>query len=389
MFAAGIPLVSAALSVAFPAEGQKLPAAERTYVIGAVAADRVHAPLIVNGATTDVWRTGAFLAMVPVTPGTNTLSVTCGKEKITRRFVVAEPPKPGTWKPFKPITSDDDPRLGKPVAWRTRGTLFMNRVRPVPDDGDTLHYLPPQFTVRGAEAKGTDWIAVWIGGQIGFLPPASLVKTPRVPVPPADQSAPDPAAGFPSAPPRGVPPSAVRILVDPGHGGPDTGARSPHGWCEKDVNLSQARAIRDALRKEGFQVLMTRDDDSFPSLYSRPKLAYDERVDAFISVHHNACPAHRDPREVRHTTTYASNEKGLALASAIQNRMAAALPDIKDAGAQTKSFAVCRNPAVPSCLLEVDFINLPEGEEASWDAARQRKVADAVARGVLDWMSAK
>ena len=389
MFAAGIPLVSAALSVAFPAEGQRLPAAERTYVIGAVAADCTNMPLVVNGATTDVWRTGAFLAMVPVTPGTNTLNITCGKEKITRRFVVAEPPKPGTWKPFKPITSDDDPRLGKPAAWRTCGTLFTNRVRSAPDDGDTLYYLPPQFSLRCAKVKGTEWIAVWIGGKIGFLPPASLVKTPRVPVPPASQPAPDPTACFPSEPPRGVPPSAVRILVDPGHGGPDTGARSPHGWCEKDVNLSQARAIRNALTNEGFQVLMTRDDDSFPALYARPKLAYDEHVDAFISVHHNACPAHRDPREVRHTTTYASNARGLALAAAVQKRIAAALPDIRDAGPQTKSFAVCRNPAVPSCLIEVDFINLPEGEEASWDPARQKKVADAVARGVLDWMSEK
>ena len=389
MFAAGIPLVSAALSVAFPAEGQKIPAAERTYVIGAVAASCTNTPLIVNGATTDVWRTGAFLAMVPVTPGTNTLHLTCGKQRLARRFVVAEPPKPGSWKPFKPVMSDDDPRLGKPVAWRTRGTLFMNRVRPVPDDGDALYYLPPQFTLRGAEVKGTDWIAVWIDGKIGFLPPASLVKTPLVPVPSADQPAPDPTACFPSEPPRGVPPSAVRILVDPGHGGADTGARSPHGWCEKDVNLSQARAIRDALKKAGFQVMMTRDDDSFPALYSRPKLAYDEHVDAFISVHHNASPAHRDPREVRHTTTYASNARGLALASAVQKRIAAVLPDIKDAGPQTKSFAVCRNPAVPSCLIEVDFINLPEGEEASWDPERQKKVAAAVAQGVLDWMSAK
>ena len=385
MFAAGIPLVSAALSVAFPGEGQSLPAVERTYVIGAVSVSNA-APLVVNGATTDVWRTGAFLAMVQVKPGTNTLNVTCGKASLERRFVVAEPPKPGTWKPFKPITSAKDPRLGKPAAWRTRGTLFTNRVRPVPDDGDTLHYLPPQFTVRGAEVKGTDWIAVWIGGKIGFLPPSSLVKTPAVPVPPANKPAPDPAACFPSDPPRGVPPSAVRILVDPGHGGSDTGALSPHGRCEKDVNLSQARAIRNALTNEGFQVLMTRDDDSFPALYSRPKLAYDEHVDAFISVHHNACRADRNPREVRHTTTYASNERGLALAAAIQKRIAAVLPDIKNSGAQTKSLAVCRNPAVPSCLLEVDFINLPEGEEASWDPERQKKVAAAVAQGVLDWM---
>ena len=91
-------------------------------------------------------------------------------------------------------------------------------------------------------------------------------------------------------------------------------------------------------------------------------------------------------REVRHTTTYASNARGLVLAAAVQKRIAAALPDIRDAGPQTKSFAVCRNPAVPSCLLEVDFINLPEGEEASWDSARQKKVAEAVAQGVLDWM---
>ena len=387
MFAAGIPLVSAALSVAFPSEGQSLPAVERTYVIGAVSADCTNTPLVVNGATTDVWRTGAFLAMVPAASGTNTLDVVCGTNRLTRRFVVAEPPKPGSWKPFKPVTSDDDPRLGKPAAWRTRGTLFTNRVRPAPDDGDALHYLPPQFILRGAEVEGTDWIAVWIGGKIGFLPPASLVKTPRVPVPPADQPAPDPAACFPSEPPRGVPPSAVRILVDPGHGGPDAGATSPHGWREKDVNLSQARAIRDALKKAGFQVLMTRDDDSFPSLYSRPKLAYDEHVDAFISVHHNACRADRNPREVRHTTTYASNARGLALAAAVQKRIAAALPDVTDAGPQTRSFAVCRNPAVPSCLIEVDFINLPEGEEASWDPARQQKVATAVARGVRDWMS--
>jgi N-acetylmuramoyl-L-alanine amidase len=385
MFAAGIPIVSAALSVAFPGDGQSLPAVEQTYVIGAVSVTNA-APLVVNGATTDVWRTGAFLAMVPVKPGTNTLNVTCGTNRLERRFLVAEPPKPGSWKPFKPVTSAKDPRLGKPSAWRTRGTLFANRVRPVPDDGDTLHYLPPQFTVRGAEVEGTDWIAVWIGGKIGFMSPATLVKTPAVPVPSANKPAPDPAACFPSDPPRGVPLSAIRILVDPGHGGSDTGALSPHGWCEKDVNLSQARAIRDALKKEGFEVLMTRDGDSFPPLYGRPKLAYDEHVDAFISVHHNACRADRNPREVRHTTTYASNERGLALAAAIQKRIAAVLPDIKNSGAQTKSLAVCRNPAVPSCLLEVDFINLPEGEEASWDPERQKKVAAAVARGVLDWM---
>ena len=52
-----------------------------------------------------------------------------------------------------------------------------------------------------------------------------------------------------------------------------------------------------------------------------------------------------------------------------------------------KSLAVCRNPAVPSCLVEVDFINLPEGEEASLDPVRRRMVSRAIVMGVLDWLA--
>ena len=162
---------------------------------------------------------------------------------------------------------------------------------------------------------------------------------------------------------------------------------SPHGWPEKEVNLLQALDIRTELEKAGFSVVMTREDDSFPSLYSRPQMAYDQRVDAFISVHHNATAANRDPRQVRHTTIYASTSNGLALASCIQKHVAPVMAPVTDSGAQMRSFAVCRNPCVPSCLMEVDFINLPEGEEASWDPDRQKKVAEAVVLGLLDWMT--
>jgi N-acetylmuramoyl-L-alanine amidase len=62
---------------------------------------------------------------------------------------------------------------------------------------------------------------------------------------------------------------------------------------------------------------------------------------------------------------------------------------VKDNGAQMKSLAVCRNPAVPSCLLEVDFINLPEGEADSMSAKRRNLVAKAVVLGILDWMMEK
>ena len=374
-----------AITVAFPAERQRLPAVEECYLIGATDPGRTEL-LYVNGVTTDVYRTGAFLAMVPVKPGTNVVTIFQGRDKLVRSFVVAAPSAKEISKP-EPILSDDDPRLGPPAAWQTTGTLFANRVRSEIDGGDTLYYLPTAFCVRGAEVKGQSWIAVWLEGRRGFLPRQTMRRCISGAVPSKRLIAPDPTVGFPDAPPYGRAPSTVRICVDPGHGGTDTGARTPHGWNEKDVNLMQARAIRAALEKVGFQVVMTRDDDSFPALYDRPKLAYDERVDAFISVHHNATVANRNPRVARHTTAYASTSNGLALAQCIQKHVAPVLAPVKDAGAQMRSFAVCRNPAVPSCLLEVDFINLPEGEAESWDAARQKKVANAVVMGVLDWMA--
>ncbi|MBQ6338165.1 MAG: N-acetylmuramoyl-L-alanine amidase [Kiritimatiellae bacterium] len=374
-----------AITVAFPAERQRLPAVEECYLIGATDPGRTEL-LYVNGVTTDVYRTGAFLAMVPVKPGTNVVTIFQGRDKLVRSFVVAAPSAKEIPMP-EPILSDDDPRLGPPAAWQTTGKLFANRVRSEIDGGDTLYYLPTAFCVRGAEVKGQSWIAVWLEGRRGFLPRQTMRRCISGAVPSKRLIAPDPTVGFPDAPPYGRAPSTVRICVDPGHGGTDTGARTPHGWNEKDVNLMQARAIRAALEKVGFQVVMTRDDDSFPALYDRPKLAYDERVDAFISVHHNATAANRNPRVARHTTAYASTSNGLALAQCIQKHVAPVLAPVKDAGAQMRSFAVCRNPAVPSCLLEVDFINLPEGEAESWDAARQKKVANAVVMGVLDWMA--
>ena len=375
----------AEIGVAFPAERQRLPAVEETYVIGATAPGRTEF-LYVNGVTTDVYRTGAFLAMVPVKPGTNTLTVFQGKDKLVRTFVVAEAPAQAAKKP-DPIESDDDPRIGEQSAWQTTGTLFTNRVRAEIDDGDTIFYLPNGFVLRGAEVKDTQWLAVWLEGRRGYLQRKLARRCPDRQVPSKMTHAPDPAIGFPDKPPHGRRPETVRICVDPGHGGSDTGALSPHGWFEKDVNLMQARAIRAALEKAGFQVVMTRDDDSFPALYDRPKKAYDGRMDAFISVHHNATAANRNPRVARHTTAYASTSNGLALAQCIQKHIAPTLAPVKDAGAQMRSFAVCRNPAVPSCLLEVDFINLPEGEAESWNSARQAKVATAVVMGVLDWMS--
>ena len=377
------------IRVTFPAERQRLPAVTETYVMGAVAPGRTEL-LYVNGVTTDVHRTGAFIQMVPVKPGVNKLVVCRGGFRTVRTFTVAEPVPPSPPKAEKPIENDDDPRLGEPGVWKTRGRLFANRVRSGIDGGESLFYLPQDFELRGAEVQGTTWVAVWLENRRGYLPKSTLVRLPSDParkLPPKGLIAPDLMGGFPEKPPYGRPPSTVRICVDAGHGGSDVGALSPHGWYEKDANLMQARALRDALERAGFQVVMTREGDTFPSLLDRPELAYEQRADAFISIHHNSTPVHRDPRIARHVTTYAATSNGLDLARCVQKHVGQVMAPVPDAGAQMKSLAVCRNPAVPSCLVEVDFINLPEGEEGSWNPDRQKKVADAIVCGVLDWMT--
>ena len=306
-----IAALIASILVTFPAENQKLPVTDRAYVIGAAETNRKER-LYLNGVEVDVYRTGAFLAMVKVRPGTNTIEFAQGTNTLVRRFTVAAPKKAGA--------------------------------------------------------------------------PASKVEPSKPRNPYEDLGIPTNAV-FAAKPPKGARPSDIRIVIDAGHGGRDSGALSPRGFKEKDFNLEQALSLEAELLKAGFKVSLTRGDDTFPLLYDRPRQAVREKADAFISIHHNATGVGGNPREARHSVTYASNGAGLALAKAVQRQIAQAVTPVKSNGALLQSLAVCRNPAVPSCLIEVDFINLPEGEEASMDPVRRRDVSRAIVMGILDWLA--
>jgi N-acetylmuramoyl-L-alanine amidase len=199
------------------------------------------------------------------------------------------------------------------------------------------------------------------------------------------------AKDAPAKHPSGKKPSEVTIAVDPGHGGPgDLGAVSPHGYFEKDANLLLAREVRRALTNLGYRVVMTRDDDRALVLTERPRIACGGGADAFVSIHHNAPGFSTDPRKVRYTAVYQWNEIGRELAAAISARTGAALAgDIPNNGVMHANFAVTRNPEVPSCLVEADFITTPQGEEAIWNHIRRRKTAEAIAAGVADWHRGK
>lgn len=197
------------------------------------------------------------------------------------------------------------------------------------------------------------------------------------------------AGDAPKPHPAGKPPAEVTVVVDPGHGGAETGAMSPHNLREAELNLALAKNVRDALRKRGFRVVLTREGDDAVGLYERPKVAHAQGADAFVSIHHNAPPLDVDPRGVRYHSVYAWNAIGEALARAVNVRMAAAFGDaLADGGVRHANFAVTRNPEIPSCLVETDFLTTPEGEIDCWSPARRRKVADAIAAGIADWCGA-
>jgi N-acetylmuramoyl-L-alanine amidase len=101
----------------------------------------------------------------------------------------------------------------------------------------------------------------------------------------APQQAVPPQAGFQQVAPP-IPAHAGPVIVlDPAHGGMDSGARGQNGIAEKDLVLLFARITRLALEREGFRVVMTRNDDSNPSYDDRAALANSYRDVIFVSFH--------------------------------------------------------------------------------------------------------
>lgn len=271
-------------------------------------------------------------------------------------------------------------------AVRVTGRLFETRARSEPGEGDTVAFLTPGLCLQSAGFIG-DKTRVWLAGTQRFVE-TRLVATgvKHGAPPPRDIMAPDIGAGFGPHPPTNRTPAQVLIVIDPGHGGDASGAVGPCGIKEKTVTLQQAKVVRKALEAAGFRVRLTRDSDTNPDLYDRTRIAFGARADAFIALHYNATVPSADPRRARNIATYQWNDIGERLAQAIHPQVARAT-GIADGGVRQASFAVCRNPAVPAILIELDFITVPEAEEAIQSPERQCRVADAIVAGLRTWLA--
>lgn len=189
------------------------------------------------------------------------------------------------------------------------------------------------------------------------------------------------------------------ILLDPGHGGSELGAVGKK-YQEKAINLSLALAVKRELERRGYLVRMTRSDDRTLSLDRRGKLTGELGADLFLSIHHNASPSNPKATGIE---TYALTPGGAAstsggnpgntlaanrfdaasinLAERIQTRLVQATGG-PDRGTKYARFRVLTLAECPAVLIEAGFISTPSEELAIASAARQQRVARAIAEGV-------
>ncbi len=216
------------------------------------------------------------------------------------------------------------------------------------------------------------------------------------------------------------------IVIDPGHGGKDPGARGARGTEEKDITLKVGLLLRDLLRKEpNTRVLMTRDHDVFIELADRAKFANSNNADLFVSIHVNSHPQkgikgieiyHFGEAKDQRALEVAARENGtplnstgvgweyliadllttkkiedsLELAWTTKQAMVARLNghyDTVDHGVKTAPFYVLRFTTMPSILAEIAYISNPAEEQLLKSASFLTRVAEALFDGIKTFVS--
>ncbi|MFG6656597.1 N-acetylmuramoyl-L-alanine amidase AmiA [Scandinavium sp. M-37] len=223
---------------------------------------------------------------------------------------------------------------------------------------------------------------------------------------------------------------AKRIVVlDPGHGGIDTGAIGHGGSKEKHVVLAIAKNVRSILRGHGIDARLTRTGDTFIPLYDRVEIAHKHGADLFMSIH---ADGFTNPSAAG-ASVFALSNRGASSAMAkylsdkenavdelagkkaldkdhllqqvlfdlvqtdtIKNSLTLGshiLKQIKPVhrlhsrNTEQAAFVVLKSPSIPSVLVETSFITNPGEEKLLGTAAFRQKIANAIASGIVSYFN--
>ena len=217
-----------------------------------------------------------------------------------------------------------------------------------------------------------------------------------------------------------------KIVIDPGHGGHDTGTIGPHRLLEKELVLEVSRRLGKMLETRlGAEVVYTRKDDTFIPLETRTAIANQEQADLFVSIHANAS----DDPDARGVETYylnfTSSKDALEVAArenavseksihelqdlvkkialkekieesrefasdvqrALHSGLAAKSPGIRDRGVRKAPFIVLIGANMPSILAEISFVSNPSDEHRLRTPEYRQRIAESLYRGISKYVS--
>lgn len=181
--------------------------------------------------------------------------------------------------------------------------------------------------------------------------------------------------------------AGLKVLLDAGHGGSESGAVGPlgkNGLYEKQINLSIALNARKYLKSLGATVIMTRTNDKTVSLTERANLIRKEKPDIAVSVHNNSMDITADYTKYTGFLTLYSQEGSKATASFIQDAMVKELGRKND-GYRWQSLSVCIATQSPAILIEGGFMSNPAEYEWLADYDNQVKMANALGKAIENW----
>ncbi len=174
------------------------------------------------------------------------------------------------------------------------------------------------------------------------------------------------------------------VVIDPGHGGTDSGAVGIDGLKETDVVLDVSKIVTKLLLEKGVDVRMTRNKEVEVDLSPRVALANKINSDIFVSIHANASRGKK--RQINGIETfYYSGWRGRLLAEKIQKEILKVSPGSPDRGVRRGRYFVIKRTNMPAVLAEIGFVTGRLDARRLEKKIHRRRVAFAIAKGILEY----
>lgn len=270
----------------------------------------------------------------------------------------------------------------KGLTFDANSPIIKLRLQPQPPNTVVILIQPASGVTLGVlNQAGDKFLALKLQQYRQIRPPMNLP-----PLLPPKQQLPDLKPRQPQITPRrDLRKGKIVVIIDPGHGGKDSGAIGIGGVLEKDVILPISKRITEVLERNGIQVIMTRDSDYFVTLPGRVTMAERANADVFVSIHANSAGANRP--EVSGLETY-HYDSGLRLAQIVHSKILQSL-NVRDRKVRKARFYVLRKTSMPSILVETGFLTGRDDAAKLRTSAYQNQMADAIAQGILQYLKSR